>query len=234
MWKYKITFISDTHGSHNSLTNLLDGGDYLIHSGDISSLGGLTEIKNFLEWFNNLNQYTHKIFIAGNHDFWFEENDMLSIETLIKEYPNIRYLQDSYLLTSVDDLPQFKIYGSPWQPKFYNWAFNLPRNGEKLKQKWEEIPEDTDLLITHGPPLFVLDKNNSGLSCGCELLEREIFNRINPKIHLFGHIHEGYGYVNRGNTHFINASNLDYRNIFSNPPINVEWDPITNEIDFKK
>jgi hypothetical protein len=100
-----------------------------------------------------------------------------------------------------------KIYGSPWQPEFYNWAFNLPRNGEVLKEKWDEIPNDTDILITHGPPHgirdFVVDRSGAS-QVGCELL-RERVDELKPLMHIFGHIHGAYGVAYIKETVFINA-----------------------------
>ena len=111
------------------------------------------------------------------------------------------------------------MYGSPWQPEFCNWAFNLPHNGKELESHWQAIPNDVDVLITHGPPFGVLDRNSSGMPCGCELLAKEIEERIKPQLHIFGHLHEGYGIACRGKTLYINASTctLNYRP--TNPPI---------------
>jgi hypothetical protein len=124
-----------------------------------------------------------------------------------------------------------KIWGSPWQPEFHNWAFNLPR-GEKIKEKWDMIPVDTDILITHGPPMGKLDYvRYDNVNVGCEELLLKV-QEIKPKIHVFGHIHEGYGYVFDGTTHYINAAVLNGRYEFRNRPLTIDWDPETNEIEF--
>jgi hypothetical protein len=124
-----------------------------------------------------------------------------------------------------------KIWGSPWQPEFHNWAFNLPR-GEKLKEKWDMIPTDVDILVTHGPAFGKLDfVPYDGVNVGCEDLLSKI-QEVKPKIHVCGHIHEGYGYVFDGNTHFINAAVLNGRYEFRNKPLTVDWDPETNELEF--
>jgi hypothetical protein len=124
-----------------------------------------------------------------------------------------------------------KIWGSPWQPEFHNWAFNLPR-GEKLKEKWDMIPTDVDILVTHGPAFGKLDfVPYDRVNVGCEDLLSRI-QEIKPKIHLCGHIHEGFGYVFDGNTHYINAAVLNGRYEFRNKPITVDWDPETNELEF--
>ena len=126
-----------------------------------------------------------------------------------------------------------KVWGSPWQPEFYNWAFNLPRKGEELKNKWDLIPSDIDILITHGPSFGKVDKVIGQYdNLGCELLTERI-QTIKPKIHVCGHIHSGYGYVFDGQTHYINASVLDENYYFTQKPLSVEWNKETNEIDFK-
>lgn len=228
--KKRITFISDTHNKHNSLTEFLPGGDLLICSGDISGRGSITEIENFLWWYDRLDNYDTKIFISGNHDFSFEsENEKLI--GLLTGYKNIDYLQDERMDLWDGNDEQLVIYGTPWQPEFHNWAFNLPR-GEKLKEKWDKIPVDVDILITHGPPFGKLDfvKYNN-INVGCEELMKRI-GEIKPKINVFGHIHEGFGYVFDGNTHFINASVLNERYEFRNKPVNVLWDVETNDLEF--
>jgi len=226
-----ITFISDTHNKHNQVTSSLPGGDLLIHAGDISSMGYKHEIQQFCKWFNSLENYTVKAFIAGNHDFGFQKEPEMTKE-IIGSYKWIDYLQDSFLGYGVDTENYVKIYGSPWQPEFHSWAFNLPKNGWELEQAWEEIPEDTDILITHGPAFGYLDKIMGQYdNLGCELLTNRI-KKIKPKIHVCGHIHSGYGYVFDGDTHFINASVLDEQYQYTQKPLTVEWDPVTNKLEF--
>ena len=231
--KKRITFISDTHTKHNRLNEFLPGGDILIHAGDLTSRGYETEIENFMWWYNKIHNYDHKIFIAGNHDFGFQD-DNAKIRENIKSYETITYLQDELLVLGegeVEYIDMIKIWGSPWQPEFHNWAFNLPR-GEKLKEKWDLIPMNTDILITHGPPFGKLDYvpyNN--INVGCEELLKRV-QEIKPKICVFGHIHEGHGYVFDGDTHYINAANLNGRYEFRNKPVTVDWDSETNELEF--
>jgi Icc-related predicted phosphoesterase len=227
----KITLISDTHNKHNQITSSLPGGDLLIHAGDISSMGHKHEIQQFCKWFNSLDNYDNKIFIAGNHDFGFQDKSNESKE-IIDSYKWINYLQDEEMGLQIGDGPMVKIYGSPWQPEFHNWAFNLPRNGWELEQKWNDIPEDTDILITHGPAHGYLDTVVGRYeNLGCELLVNRI-KKIKPKIHVCGHIHTGRGYVFDGDTHFINASVLDEQYQYTQKPLTVEWDPVTNSIEF--
>jgi Icc-related predicted phosphoesterase len=227
----KITFISDTHTKHNQITYDLPGGDLLIHAGDISSMGYKHEIQQFLKWFNKLDNYTHKIFIAGNHDWGFKDSPKMCQE-ILEFYDKVTYLEDNMELIGDDYESSVKIWGSPWQPEFCNWAFNLPRNGEELKHKWDLIPQDIDILVTHGPAYGKLDKIIGEYeNLGCELLTERI-KIIKPKIHVCGHIHSGYGYVFDGETHFINASVLGEHYQYTNKPLTVEWDKETNQLNF--
>ena len=132
-------------------------------------------------------------------------------------YIDCVYLEDESL--TIED-PEFsrpiKFYGSPWQPEFCNWAFNTPRH--EMYIHWEKIPSDTDILITHGGPEEILDINNQGEVCGCASLRHYVDN-IKPLIHVFGHIHEGYGVLTRNGTTFVNASTCTRLNIPLNKPI---------------
>jgi Icc-related predicted phosphoesterase len=229
--KLRITFISDTHNKHKQLTSLLPGGDLIVHAGDLSSLGYQHEIQSFCTWFNKLENYDHKVFISGNHDFMFEK-DPAQAKEIWSSYKWIDYLQDETMGIQIGDNPEVKIYGSPWQPEFYNWAFNLPRNGQELEAKWAAIPNDIDILITHGPAHGYLDRVMGGWeNLGCEKLTEAIKIK-KPKIHVCGHIHSGYGYIFDGDTHFINASVLDEQYYLTHKPLTVDWDPETNKLEF--
>jgi len=221
----KITFISDTHTMHNELNGQLPGGDILIHSGDFMNSGySKHDITEFCEWFE-AHDYKHKIFIAGNHDRMFE-NHPLESNTIVNKY-DVTYLQDDeHLIDGV------KLYGTPWQPEFCNWAFNLPRRGDGLMAKWGAIPKDTDILITHGPAYGHLDISSYGnQNVGCELL-RERIDVVKPLIHCFGHIHGSAGYKFDGNTHHLNASILNERYHYQNRPMTIDLDLETREIEF--
>lgn len=225
--KKRITFISDTHTKHKQCELDLPGGDIIIHSGDIMNSGySYGDITDFCEWFSGLHQYTHKIFIAGNHDRLFENNP-IDATRLVREYPNITYLQDSFC-----GIEGLRIWGSPWQPEFYDWAFNLPRNGEDLREKWSWIPNPIDILVTHGPAWGHLDVSGYGDSgLGCEIL-RERIDVVKPLIHCFGHIHGSAGYKFDGNTHYFNASILNERYVYENKPMTIDLDLETREIEF--
>lgn len=232
MKNYKITLISDTHNKHKQITKDLPGGDILIHAGDISSMGYEHEIREFCKWFHSIDNYTHKIFIAGNHDWGFEDKPEKTKE-ILDLYHSLVYLQDDFVIIGEDSESIIKIYGSPWQPRFYNWAFNADR-GVHIRQYWNKIPNDVDILITHGPAFGYLDSViGMGIPLGCEDLINKIAE-VKPKIHACGHIHTGYGYRTSedGNTHFFNASVLNEQYIYTQKPISFEWDKNTNEIIF--
>lgn len=229
--KKRITFISDTHNRHNLITDFLPGGDLLIHAGDFMNSGyNPMEAIMFFKWFDEIENYDTKVFIAGNHDRWMQDASV-EAKGMLTGYKNIDYLQDERMELWDGEDQQLVIYGTPWQPEFHNWAFNLPR-GEKLKEKWDMIPVDVDILITHSPPFGKLDfVNYDRINVGCDELLKKI-EEIKPKINVFGHIHEGFGYVFDGHTHFINASVLNERYEFRNKPVNVIWDSETNELEF--
>jgi predicted phosphodiesterase len=234
--KQRITFISDTHTKHRYCEKDLPGGDILIHAGDFMNSGRHKhEATEFFEWFDSLNNYENKIFIAGNHDF-IMQTDPDWVKECLTKYQSIDYLRDEEWVDYHDgpngDFPEdnIRIYGSPWQPEFFNWAFNLPRNGDEMKARWDAIPDNTDILITHGPAYGYLDiPGGQNVRVGCEMLRHRV-DEFRPKIHVFGHIHGSAGYYFNGHTHFINASILNEQYQYTNMPLNIEWDNITNEI----
>lgn len=179
----RLIAISDTHGSHFGIK--IPDGDILVHCGDLSARGGVNDTSDFLNWFNT-HPHKHKIFIAGNHDWLFQNDPGLS-GYIRMQYPALTYLQDSGY-----EVEGLKFWGSPVQPRFFNWAFNRDR-GEDIKRHWDMIPDDTDVLITHGPPYGICDEAyrvgyNTTEHTGCkDLLDATL--RIAPKLHLFGHIH---------------------------------------------
>jgi predicted phosphodiesterase len=206
----RIVFISDTHGLHGRMSAPIPDGDILIHAGDGTNVGRMNEIAATGVWLRSL-PHKHKIFIAGNHDWMFEKNRAMAVQLLNQGLTGdtlnskIVYLEDSAV-----EIEGLKIYGSPWQPRFLDWAFNLDR-GETIKQKWDLIPEGLDILITHGPPMGILDQVSPVLGTdhlGCEELIKAV-ERAKPKVHVFGHIHGGYGKVQYPNTLFVNAAICD-------------------------
>lgn len=170
-----IDCISDLHGYFPEL----EGGDLLIIGGDITAWDLPYEWKTFNDWLIN-QKYKKIILIAGNHDYY-----------LAKKNADRRFFSvGEYLMDAGTTYEGLKIWGSPWTPTFHNWAFMKDR-GPELRAVWDKIPLDTDILITHGPPCGILDEVD-GKNVGCEEL-RIVVEKVKPKVHIFGHIHGGYG-----------------------------------------
>ncbi len=190
----KITIISDTHSYHKSITNKIKQCDMVIHCGDMSSVGYIHEITAFSNWMDKLPAH-YKIFIAGNHDRSFDNNESLAIASVS---PSVIYLRDSMV-----EIEGIKIYGTPSQPEFCNWAFN--HTDEQQDQYFSLIPEGVDILITHCPPYGILDTLESGEQVGSKVLLKHL-DRVKPKFHCFGHIHCSNGILVKDGTTYINAS----------------------------
>jgi Icc-related predicted phosphoesterase len=181
----------------------------LLHAGDISYRGDQREIYDFLDWFSTL-PFKHKIFIAGNHDFLFEKEKAAKVNKLIPA--GVHYLKDEAII--IDGI---KIWGSPFTPQFYRWAFNKKR-GNPLAEHWKSIPSDTDILLTHGPVYGVLDVVINEQHAGDkDLLEKVL--EVKPKVHVCGHIHESYGVLKRHGVKFINACMLNESYELVNKPV---------------
>ncbi|HEX7333425.1 MAG TPA: metallophosphatase domain-containing protein [Pyrinomonadaceae bacterium] len=209
----KIVCISDTHTFESQIT--VPDGDVLIHAGDATITGTPQEVAAFGKWLDS-QPHKHKIFIAGNHDWLFERNPEQA--RYLIQFAGVHYLQDSSV-----EIDGIRFYGSPWQPRFGDWAFNVNR-GRAIRQKWDLI-EPCDVLITHGPPWGVLDTvlpNSKHL--GCEELG-EAVGRVRPRVHVYGHIHGGAGQYIAGGTRFINASICNEAYQITNAPIVFEVEP---------
>ncbi|MBL8949695.1 MAG: metallophosphatase domain-containing protein [Myxococcaceae bacterium] len=189
-----IVAMADTHGNHERL--VVPPADILVHAGDLTGFGTREQVEESLAWLQSL-PHRHKIFVAGNHDFLFENEPELA-ERLTRE-AGLIYLRDSEV--TVEGL---RFWGAPWQPRFFDWAFNLDR-GEPLAAKWRLIPEGVDVVVTHGPPAGYGDRCDDGRRVGCvDLLEH--LKRVKPKLNLFGHIHEDGGQWHVGPTRVVNCT----------------------------
>lgn len=207
----RLVFISDTHGLHHQLK--LPYGDVLFHCGDFSRRGRLEECTDFLNWYGS-QAHPHKVLIAGNHDFLAEQNSVL-FESLIPE--NVHYLNDSGC-----EINGIKIWGSPIQPWFFDWAFNRQR-GAEIRKHWDLIPEGTDILLTHGPAYGILDEvARDKRPVGCRDLLKRVRD-LQVKIHACGHIHEAYGDLSIDGIRYLNASILDEAYDVRNAPIVVDF-----------
>ena len=228
----KFILTSDTHGEHHKISSYLAKTkelypeiDTIIHAGD----GGTyknpfqneASMRDFLRWYSNT-PFTNKLYIPGNHDTSFEKG----LKSLVRrdEYPEV-----TTLLHESIELNGLNIFGSPYTPSFYGWAYNVKRS--KLDRYWNEIPENTDILVTHGPPMGVLDYvsiEGGFLNVGCKALMNNV-ERVKPKLHVFGHIHDDILQPNYGskvltglNTLFLNVSLLDQKYDVKNAPVIVE------------
>jgi len=209
----RFVVISDTHCKHKSL--ILPKGDVLIHCGDFCKVSTRSEVKSFSNWLAK-QPFKRKIVIAGNHEFTFdlekEKEFKISLQRYSQFNPNRAFsnikeeLKDCiYLEDKGVEIYGYKIYGTPWHPPHLWGAFQ--RNDDDRIQRFTLIPSDTDILITHGPPYGHLDVVRRGkIHVGDKLLAEEVFNRIRPIIHLFGHIHEAAGIDTNYETILVNAA----------------------------
>ena len=208
----RIVCISDTHNRHHKL--FIPDGDCLVHCGDLSESGSGYEILSALKWMSTL-PHKYKIWIAGNHDM--DLDDFQEFEDyVIKKFPRLTYLKDSGTV-----IEGVKFYGVPWTRWYNNWGFGL--SDDELEAKFLSIPDDTDVLVTHGPPEEVLDKTYNNTICGCRYL-LDAVRRVQPKLHVFGHIHEDFGMkqIRGRGTIFVNASIQDYYKNTMNVPVIIE------------
>jgi Icc-related predicted phosphoesterase len=211
----RVVVISDTHGLHEGLT--MPRGDVLIVCGDFTMMGSLSEISKFGAWLRRQTSFRHRIVVAGNHDLMFERERYMAISTLVAGGA-ATYLEDEE--TVADGL---RIYGSPWTPLFMDWAFM--RRSEDLVETWGRIPEGLDVLVTHGPPRGIMDRlaengSEPHADVGCTALRDRLFAMERPpRVHVFGHIHEGHGVKVVGPTKFVNASVLDEYYHLAHPPV---------------
>jgi len=198
----KIVVISDTHNRHRQL--IIPEGDVLIHAGDISNWGVSKHIIDFNAWLATL-PHQYKLVISGNHDTCLQgKRTPSSITWARKLLSNANYLQDEEI--TIDGI---KFYGTPWTPWYGDWAFTLKKESDR-SLKWNKIPKNTDVLITHGPPYSFRDncsppENSKERHVGCNALRKTI-ERIKPRLNVFGHVHIGYGISHNKHTKFINAS----------------------------
>lgn len=191
-----IKHISDTHTLHHDI-RLEEGITTIIHSGDSTSskhpIQNQIEFEKFLQWYANI-YVKNKVLIAGNHDWWATKKYNVD---KVKDYGII------YLNHEEEYVDGKLIFGSPYTPTFGQWHFMKDRG--KLGKTWEILYEGIDILVTHGPPKGILDlshdSNHKLEYCGDSALFKAVM-RIQPKIHMFGHIHPSEGCYNQGTRKF--------------------------------
>lgn len=222
-----IDCISDLHGHYPEL----EGGDLLIVAGDLTAGDKTEQYEQFFTWLCMQDHYRKKILIAGNHDNGLLETHPKKIENGI--YHNFECCE--YLCDSGTEFEVLKIWGSPWTKRFEGMnpdcmAFTCETDDELL-EKWAMIPEDTDILVTHSPPYGLMDAVHNYMegrieSVGSKSLSAAL-RRIRPKLHVFGHIHEGYG-IWRPNLDFINCPGYP---IYVNASrVNERYEPVNGPI----
>jgi Icc-related predicted phosphoesterase len=192
----RVCLIADTHGKHENL--LLPEADLLIHCGDFFTLGehSLNQVGVIDEWFGRAPRQD-VVCIAGNHDRFLERLPGQEREP---------FKHAHYLLDSTITVEGLSIYGTPWCPDLSGFAFFATT--EELRERWRKIPTGIDILVTHTPPLGILDRPSGGkVHLGCPILKEEL-KRIRPRVHVFGHIHASYGQFMENGTHFINAASF--------------------------
>jgi Icc-related predicted phosphoesterase len=228
----KIAAIGCTHDQHKYIT--VPECDVLIHTGDYSRVGGTAETANFYQWLKDQTQAKHKIFIEGNHElqadpkksefhrFSQTANHKDWVNYIIKQEDSFKEHNVHRLENTGVEIDGVKFWGSPYTVAFHGWAFNMSL--DELQYNWEKAPLDTDVLITHGPPLGKLDLCLNGHHAGDpHLLQWLLENR--PKAHFFSHIHEAYGETSIGvdgenQTKLYNVSVLDTAyNVVNQPTI---------------
>lgn len=204
----RISILSDTHLFHPEVKEC----DLVIHAGDACRYGNSKELKKFIKWYQEV-PAKRKIYVPGNHD---------KIMKTVKGQSLLKDTGIDLLMGEGIEIGGFKIWGSPTTPRFFDWAFMAER-GKDIAYQWKQIPDDTDILITHGPPYGHGDyvpRDNRVVGC-LELLKR--VKEIQPKLHIFGHIHEGRGITRSDEipgTIFINASIVDR----SYQPVYQPWE----------
>jgi Icc-related predicted phosphoesterase len=217
----KITTVSDVHCKWNKI--VIPECDILISSGDYSFLGEQHVVRDFHKWLNK-QPAKHIISVQGNHEKGVEKNFSLSKQIAIEACPKVHFMEEGQV-----EIEGLKIWCSAITPFFCDWAWNR-YPGEDIQKHWDRIPDGTDLIVTHGPPYGILDwfpEYDSHLGemgirhVGCPQLLKRVLE-VKPKVHIFGHIHEGYGTHNQDNILFVNASicNEHYKPV--NLPISFE------------
>jgi len=218
----RVVAISDTHGMHRQVS--LPEADVLVHCGDFCKYGRMGEVEDFVEWLTE-QRHKHIVVVAGNHDKPAETKPTVVRDLFEKN--NIHYL-----LSEEAVIEGVKFWGSPVTPTFLNWHF-MKNRGAAISKIWDLIPDDVDVLITHGPPyghgsLAPPYRTSFPKEAGClDLLNRirQIKNKSgsrHPKVHCFGHIHDGYGVTQSdefSGLTFINAATCTERYRPTNKPI---------------
>ncbi len=207
MPKLKALLMSDTHGTHWHQNYYVEGEfDVLIHAGDFTNYGDDQEVAGFIFWLEQQDQFKDIVYIAGNHDLNYQAERLVTLASGARLH---------YLFNNSVTIAGVKFYGSPCTPRYFDWAFMY--DPENAADVWSAIPSDTDVLITHGPPQGIFDQcpgeNKLMEHAGCPVLLYAIERTPSIKLHVFGHIHEGYGLKEHTNGRVSVNAALVYRGL---------------------
>ncbi len=217
--RVRLVFISDTHEQHEAVR--VPECDVLVHCGDITGIGDLDALRRFSEWCAKLRddrRFKEIVAIAGNHDCSLDlacrigPRDVRDEALAMFSNYGIDYLEDE-----ARTIAGLSFYGSPWTPRFFDWAFSIDDEAQD-EEIFSRIPDRLDVLVTHGPPREILDAAYDGRHTGSKAL-RHAIERVRPRVHAFGHIHEQYGRLEQGGTTFVNASTCTLHYTPTNPPL---------------
>lgn len=215
----KIVAISDTHCRWQKL--VIPECDILISAGDYSFRGEPHVVRNFHEWLDEQNA-AHIISVQGNHETWVEKNFGAARDIAREACCAVHFMEEGPL-----EIEGIKIWCAAITPWFMDWAWNVHR-GPDIKRHWDLIPEDTNILITHGPPHGILDvvphiDGSPKERVGCHDLKDRIAI-VKPDIHIFGHIHHSHGEHHEGSTSYYNVSICDELYSPTNPVTVIEYE----------
>ncbi len=208
----KLVLIADTHGRNDLLDGLPDG-DVLIHCGDCTRYGSRAGLQEFVEIYGAL-PHKKKILIAGNHDGCFQKHPK-EARAIVKD-ARVTYLEDDNIRIN-----GLNYWGIPWTPTFNNWWFM--GDEDFLAEKWAQIPASVDVIISHGPPAGILDGPEvAGSQSQADIVDI----LLRPRLNVFGHIHEGYGYHKKNGITYVNCSLLNEAYVPGNKPIVLYLDAL--------
>lgn len=245
--KKKIVCISDTHCQQRAFDSVHGGlpyGDVLIHAGDALTFGKADEFYAFANWISK-QPHLIKLYVPGNHDFFVQGNLSLC-RNILRERGVVLLVDQAFIIRGTLPEEDIKVYGTPWVPNLSGWAFFAHK--QTLVNRFNDIPDDTQLLITHAPPSSILDSypgevilidgpnphgleeeeynDERGLHVGSTALLKRVSELKHLKLHVFGHIHSSYGIeivkFGKREVKFVNASSCYAGNIFGRKPIVVE------------
>lgn len=212
----KLVVLSDTHSYHRKIE--VPDGDVLIHAGDITWRGELEIFADFANWLQEL-PHKNKVIIFGNHELGMRSGPNKAMVLQMMKNAGATYLENSG--TNIDGV---NFWGTPATPYFMDWEWNYQR-GKEIGKIWDLIPQDINVLITHGPPYGILDsvQDRTRGPQGCEMLKKKVKQLSSLKVHVFGHLHQDGGKIVKvGNTTFANVAICDDAYSTSRQPIIIE------------